>query len=188
MSTSTLPRRTARDIQMNTGNTRAQGQIAKANELLAEVAEVNGEYANQVWSQLKARWAANTCTFEFVSAQISALIDAKKASAKLAETPNLPDVPAGRYAVTGGDGATKFYRVGRDKKGALTLFVYASDTQHPITVVRTIIAILAQIANDGVEAAQLRWGREIGRCFTCGRVLTDEVSRERGQGPDCYSK
>lgn len=171
-----------------TGNTHATGQIAKANELLKELAEVNGEYANQVWADLKARWANNTCTFEFVSEHIGAMIDAKKASRHLRVVPNLPQIPDGRFAVTGGDGTTKFYRLTTDKGGDRKLFVYASDVQHLISKVGIVVAILRQIEIDGVEAAAVRFGIESQRCFTCGRRLTDADSMSRGQGPDCASK
>lgn len=171
------------------GNTTAKGQIDKCNELLHEVADTNGEYANQVWADLKARWAQGNCTFEFVSAQISAMIEAKKAARELDRariTQNVPQIPDGRYAVTGSDGTTKFYRV--TTKGGYKLFVYASDNQHIVKPWRVVLAVLRQIDADGVQAAALRFGTELGRCFTCGRLLTDETSRSVGQGPDCRSK
>lgn len=37
-------------------------------------------------------------------------------------------------------------------------------------------------------AAQLTFGREIGRCGRCGKSLTDETSRTYGLGPDCRNK
>lgn len=167
-------------------NTRAQGQVDKCNELLAEVARVNGEYANQIWAELKARWAAGTCTFAFVSEQIGDMIDAKKAARKLQTVTDVPEVPAGRYAVTGTDGTTKFYRV--TTKDGFKLFIYASDTQHIVKPWNVVLAVLRQIAQDGVGAAALRFGVESSHCYECGRRLTDETSRELGIGPDCRSR
>lgn len=169
-------------------NTQAEGQIAKANELLAEIALVNGEYANQVWAELKARWAVGTCTFEFVSGQIKAMIDAKRSSRRLASVPSLPQVADGRYAVEH-EGVLKFYRVTR--KGGYKLFVYASDNQHLVSNFNTMLDVLRLIEADeadGTKAAQLRFGRKFGRCYSCGRGLTDPISREAGQGPDCRAK
>ena len=45
-------------------------------------------------------------------------------------------------------------------------------------------AVVALIAADPA-AAQMRFARELTRCFMCGRMLTDEASRARGIGPDC---
>lgn len=169
-------------------NTTAQGQIAKANELLAEIALVNGEYANQVWAELKSRWATDTCTFAFVSSRITAMIDAKKASRRLVAVPNLPQVADGRYAVDHED-TLKFYRVTR--KGGYKLFVYASDAQHLVSNFRTVLDVLRLIEAaeaDGTKAAQIRFGREFGACYVCGRGLTDAGSRAAGIGPDCSKK
>lgn len=168
-------------------NTRAQGQIAKCKELLVEIAEVNGEYANQVWAELKARWAVGTCTFEFVSGQISEMIDAKKATRKLQSIrEEVPQIPDGRYAVTGSDGTTKFYRV--TTKGGFKVFIFASDNQHIVKPWNVVLAVLRQIAQDGIEAAAIRFGIESSRCYQCGRRLTDATSRELGIGPDCRTK
>lgn len=36
------------------------------------------------------------------------------------------------------------------------------------------------------EKAKAKYGQIIGQCGNCGKRLTDEVSRERGIGPDCW--
>jgi hypothetical protein len=164
-------------------NTTAQGQINKANELLREVAGVNGEYANQVWSELKARWATETCTFAFVSEQITAMIECKRAARQLSERTDVPQVNDGRYAI-GPAEDTKFYRV-TNKDGRYKIFAYASEQQHPVRNWGTMLAILTEIAKVGEQAAALRFGVELQHCFSCGRALTDPVSRAAGQGPDC---
>lgn len=38
------------------------------------------------------------------------------------------------------------------------------------------------------QAAKERFGQEIGRCGCCGRTLTNDESRARGIGPDCWAK
>lgn len=171
------------------GNTATPGQVKTGRELLDELtAEGNPEFAQQVWEQLTSAWAASTCTFEFVSGHISAMIDAKRAAKRLQQSDiKTPVVTDGRYAVSGADGTTKFYRV-VNKGGSYKLFVYASDQQHLIGNWRTVLGILMQIAADGEQAAALRFGTELGRCYTCGRTLTDATSRALGQGPDCRSK
>jgi len=102
------------------------------------------------------------------------------------------DVPAGRYAVTGEDGTTKFYRVDRPTegkwKGYTFVKVQASDELHNVRSRATREAVLAKIASDGIQEAMLRYGREIGQCGHCGRTLTNEESREIGIGPKCRSK
>jgi hypothetical protein len=176
--------------QTATQNTTRPGQIAKANELLAEVAEVNGEYANQVWAEFKRTWARNECTFELVSARIGEMIDAKRAATKISQAVDLPEVPKGRYAVTGVNGSTDFYRVTLDKNGQYKVFLYVSDAQRPVTNWHVAIKVLRQIAKDGVEAAATRWGLEMVRCHRCGAQLTDEGNpfRHLGLGPECGKK
>lgn len=100
------------------------------------------------------------------------------------------NVPAGRYAVTGSDGHTVFVRVDRPTEGqwAGRIFVkiQAGDDLHK-TGRQVADALLAKIAADGVEAAMLRYGRELGSCGHCGRTLTNEESRSAGIGPKCRS-
>ncbi len=49
------------------------------------------------------------------------------------------------------------------------------------------LAAARAIAKDPDEA-MLNFGRKIGRCGHCGRVLTNQASREAGIGPVCSSK
>jgi hypothetical protein len=46
-------------------------------------------------------------------------------------------------------------------------------------------ALIAAIADNPAEA-MVRYGKEKGCCAYCGRSLTDELSRSRGIGPDCW--
>jgi hypothetical protein len=95
---------------------------------------------------------------------------------------DLPDVPDGRYAVEKEDGTLMFYSV---KTGRHVTFVdvWASDTRYPIKNHTERVRILKAIKAD--PDAGPRFGREIGRCYVCGRTLTDEYSRSLGIGPVC---
>jgi len=108
-----------------------------------------------------------------------------------APTGPTPDVAAGRYAVLDPvDGVLKFYKVDRPTegrwKGYTFLKVYASDETWPIRDHTHRDLILTAIAADA-RGAMERYGAEIGKCGRCGRTLTDEASRARGIGPDCWS-
>lgn len=93
-------------------------------------------------------------------------------------------VETGRYAIPGDDGALRFYSVKRDaERLAVWVDVWASDARYPIKAIPQRIEILKAIAAD--PDAGPRFGREIGRCYVCGRTLTDETSRALGIGPVC---
>lgn len=95
---------------------------------------------------------------------------------------NMPDVPDGRYAIPKEDGTLMFYSV---KKGDFVTFVdvWASDARWPVKDSKERWRILSAIKTD--PDAGPRFGREIGRCYVCGRTLTDETSRALGIGPVC---
>ena len=103
------------------------------------------------------------------------------------------NVPAGRYAVTSGSEQqqTVFVRVDRPTegqwKGRIFVKVQAGDELHRVSP-PTADALLKRIAEDGVQEAMLRYGREIGSCGHCGRTLTNEESRAAGIGPVCRGK
>lgn len=103
---------------------------------------------------------------------------------------DLPDVPAGRYAIEV-DGTLKFYVVDRPTEGRWAgytfLKVQASDETHDIRNASVRKAILTNIARDP-QGAMLRYGKEIGKCGHCGRTLTNEESRAAGIGPICAGK
>lgn len=50
------------------------------------------------------------------------------------------------------------------------------------------IKALRSILAEGVEKCGIRFADEHCRCWKCGLPLTDEVSRERRQGPVCWAK
>ena len=53
---------------------------------------------------------------------------------------------------------------------------------------RTMREALKAIEAASVEESRTLYGKEIGRCWRCNRHLTDELSRQRGIGPDCYAQ
>lgn len=105
-----------------------------------------------------------------------------------------PKVPAGHYAVTSatGNNDLDFYRVDvpEDGKWAGCSFVKRIIGGHPDTPVRgaEAKAALQRILDEGVDAAGLRYGQEVGRCRKCNRHLTDDESRAAGIGPDCAAR
>lgn len=134
-------------------------------------------------------------------------IPKNRASDVIGQLKNLPWIPKdksgmfpaikdGRYAIPknasqlagdeahspGSDSQLMFYSV---KNGRSVLFVdvWASDTRYPIKDANTKLGIIQAILAD--PDAGPRFGREIGKCYVCGRTLTDQTSRELGIGPVC---
>jgi hypothetical protein len=101
------------------------------------------------------------------------------------------DVPAGRYAVTGEDGTTDFYRVDRPTEGRWAGYTFVklqlSDEFQRVPL-RNTQTILDKISAAGPEQASKRYGRELGHCGVCGRTLTNNDSIEAGIGPVCAAK
>jgi hypothetical protein len=93
-----------------------------------------------------------------------------------------PEIKDGRYAIPKDDGTLMFYSI---KRGNSVIFVdvWASDARWPVKSSEERARILEAIKND--PDAGPRFGREIGRCYVCGRTLTDETSRALGIGPVC---
>ncbi|AOE44372.1 hypothetical protein SEA_GHOBES_19 [Gordonia phage Ghobes] len=107
---------------------------------------------------------------------------------------DLPDVPAGHYAVETGEGATNslaFYRVDRPETGKWAGWTFvklqvSGDYQRLDR--KTSAAVLRKVAEVGPEEASRRYGHELGVCGVCGRTLTNDSSREAGIGPKCAEK
>lgn len=106
------------------------------------------------------------------------------------------DVPAGRYAVTGDDGTTDFYRVDRPTEGRWDGYIFVKlllggphgNPREERIPMRNVQTILDKIAKAGPKAASIRYGKELGSCGVCGRTLTNPESIERGIGPVCSDK
>jgi hypothetical protein len=101
-------------------------------------------------------------------------------------TDDFSNVPVGYYALAT-DAGIKFYRVTRSDAGRTYLRVQASDEFHLIRNLATKTQIMNAILAD-VRGAHALYGQHIGRCGRCHRTLTDELSRSRGIGPDCWEK
>lgn len=101
--------------------------------------------------------------------------------------PGKDAVPAGRYAVDNGEGVLRFYRVARGTRNPDRVWLHVqhgpSESEVPFSWAG-YRAILGAIAAEAREAA-IRYGREIGACSTCGKRLTNALSRELGIGPVC---
>jgi hypothetical protein len=103
----------------------------------------------------------------------------------------LPDVPAGHYAVNSltGNNDLDFFRVDRPEEGqwAGRTFVKRIVGGHPARPVRgtTMRQALDAIGAAGFDAARTLFGTELGRCWKCNKTLTDDLSRAVGIGPEC---
>lgn len=126
----------------------------------------------------------------------SKLIDWLKTNEAKVQRPaagTYPDVPAGRYAVATEDGAINelaFYKVDCPTEGRWAGFTFVKHIvgSDELSVRREAkLTVLNKIAAD-IEGAAARYGHEIGRCGFCDRQLTNDVSRERGIGPECAKK
>lgn len=84
-------------------------------------------------------------------------------------------------------GVTKFYRVKVTKSNYVYVDIQASDDLHEVRNTRRVMDVLSEIVDDA-EGCARRYAKELGRCYRCGRTLTDETSRARGIGPDCATK
>lgn len=136
----------------------------------------------------QAKGVLNCCRAEFYRRK-----KAKEQAA--APAPESVDVPAGHYAIdttAGASNSVAFYRVDRPETGqwAGRTFVKRMVGGKPDERVPYAQAagILQRIKDAGIEEAGLRYGREIGRCCACNRVLTNDESRALGIGPECRNK
>lgn len=172
-------------------------QISYIADLMVELGNYDSTKADYVEAMNKSRQQGGL-TFALASETIDSLkgqVHDKRTREAQAPAPsanrnNLPDVPAGRYAVEE-DGTLKFFRVDRPTEGRWAgrtfLKIQASDDLYNVRDPQRKFAILLAIAEDP-RAASVRYGRELGKCGVCGKVLTDETSRANGIGPVCAAK
>lgn len=150
---------------------------------LVEERELTDEHR----AQMLARIETNDVSKSRASDWIGRLMEKPKSRTRSAPT-DLPDVPAGRYAVTGDDGETDFYKVDRPTRGDwkghtfVKLITGPDERNMSKAVARTI---LERIIEDGPAAAAIRYGREIKHCSVCNIRLTNNLSRALGIGPVC---
>lgn len=96
----------------------------------------------------------------------------------------------GYFAINVADGfggaPVKFYRV-KAKGRYVFIDAQASDEYHSVRSPQSLKLVLRAILVDPRKASE-RYADELGRCYRCGRTLTDETSRSIGMGPECRSK
>lgn len=121
--------------------------------------------------------------------QISKWIEKAKT---IAPTRIWSDIPDGRYAVTGNDGSTDFYRIttgAPESRWAGRRFLQLQLSDNYETVAQpTRSAVIRKIIADTPKACAIRYGMEIGRCAICDRTLTNPESIARGIGPICAER
>ena len=97
----------------------------------------------------------------------------------------------GYFAINVADGLggapVKFYRVKRVQNGRTYIDAQGSDEYWPVRSPQSISMVLRAILGDPKKAAEL-YASSLGKCYRCGRTLTDETSRSIGMGPECRSK
>lgn len=96
----------------------------------------------------------------------------------------------GHFAIEA-DGTLKFLVVKELLAGrhAGRVFVdsMGSDTAYPVKAPATLTAYLTAVLADPKAAAK-RYADELDVCSDCGRTLTNDESRARGIGPECWAK
>ena len=127
------------------------------------------------------------------SKQASAYIDflmklPRNAAAQDAAKQDMPDVPAGRYAVRRHDGEIEFFKVDRPTRGKWAGYTFLArmhgENHEPIKARAEKLTILLLIAGDIDGAARL-YGHKMNHCGFCLHDLTDKFSRFYGVGPVC---
>ena len=124
---------------------------------------------------------------------IRSLVD-ERASNPPKPSEDLPDVPEGRYATPSltGNNDYDFWKVDRPTSGKWDGFTFIKRVigGQPDAQVRgkQKLAVLQAIISYGIDEAHTLFGVHLGRCWKCGRHLTDETSRALGIGPECRSK
>jgi hypothetical protein len=104
-------------------------------------------------------------------------------------------IPDGYYAVKGVEGhknEVSFFRLRSPKQGnwvgyQFTDQVVGHGKRYPVKDSVARDKIHKMIEEQGIVACQQLYGQEIGACGRCGRELTDDTSRARGIGPDCWA-
>ena len=104
----------------------------------------------------------------------------------------LPDVPAGRYAVEGDDGVLRFYQIDRPEEGRWKGYIFASQLFGSPGTYRKERAnrfqVLPLIAKAGIIESAKLYGQEKRECGVCHSPLTKAESRSYGIGPICRAK
>jgi hypothetical protein len=180
--------------ERDTVDYRSPAQAALMTKLLADIEALDAATgaAARKWTNdatAAGHWTAgrNGNASAWITRMIEKVREMRAAAPVAAPPAPAVEVADGRYAVEH-EGTLKFYRVKNGHRaGFVFLDVQASDDWYGIRNLTSIREILALIAIDP-NAAQVRYGQKIGRCYRCNRTLTDQVSRDLGIGPDCRTK
>ena len=118
---------------------------------------------------------------------------------RLTPTGDLSQIPVGYYATPSRTGSNDvdFWKVERPEDGKYAGFTFAkrvlgggSDGQTRLIKVHMSEqrSALAAIARQGLEESRMLYAVNMKRCTRCNRDLSDDLSRERGMGNDCWNK
>ena len=119
-----------------------------------------------------------------------------KPAAEVKKFDDYADVVNGNYAYAY-NGKAHFYRVTREEgkgKWAGTTFINvqerASDELFRVYGYDMKKSILSEIRKAGISESQKLFAEKLGRCWRCGKSLTDELNpyKDQGLGPDCGTK
>lgn len=135
------------------------------------------------------------------SDRITALVNGPKPTGNVRVAVDAPtgraafgaDIPAGYYATAREHGNDlDFWLVQKPQEGqwAGRTFIKRILGGHEPTRITFNVQLDAAraIRRDGFEKAAKMFAEKLGRCYRCGRTLTDETSRSLGIGPDCRTK
>lgn len=187
----------------NPGDPVSEPQVNLLAVLVSKLSRVKPEVADQADQWIQGHYRASTLTKGMAHDAINRLrrhlADDQPAGRPVSPAPverprvqvdRYEDVPVGYYALGAedGQGTVHFYRVTRhEDTGRWYVQEQASDTLYPMRFAQAN-AVMTAIRAVGWKDAAMRYAELIGRCYKCGRTLTDEESRARGIGPVCAEK
>jgi hypothetical protein len=120
----------------------------------------------------------------------------ESAAAEVKKFDDYADIVDGNYAYLY-NGKTHFYRITRvagkgkwEGRTFINVQERASDELYKIYDYNMKKSVLAEIHNQGIEVSQKMFAERLGRCWRCGKSLTDEFNpyKPQGLGPDCGTK
>jgi hypothetical protein len=173
-------------------NGASEKQKSYLRSLVAKVGRLPGHIVLDLDTEIDAMTSREASAA--IDRCLAAIKAAPVAPAPVVEAPAAPvrarldfsAISDGYYALRV-EGVVKFYRVSTNKKGYKNVQAQAGDELH-LMWGNAGIAVLHRLVEAGLEGSMKLYAEELGRCWTCGRTLTDEESRAAGQGPICRGK
>lgn len=104
------------------------------------------------------------------------------------------DIAPAYYATKSitGNNDLDFWKVDKPSEGKWAGYIFVmrviGGNPHKAVSGREKFRALEEILKAGPRSSATLFGQTIGRCWRCGRHLTDETSRSLGIGPECRSK